>query len=107
MHHHTTPRPKSRPRPKSGLSLLTASARTNLIKKLNVSPFPDLQDLISEFVVRLINVALGLDRERRPHEGEQGRVEVHGPVRVERHVHGNEALKTKDTARQLRREMAN
>ena len=75
------------------VSLLTTGPWTNLIQKLNISSLPDLKDLMSQLLVRLVDVALRLNGERRTNEGKQSCVEVHGAVRVQRHVHRDETLK--------------
>ena len=73
---------------------LTAGAGTDLVEELLLGPLPDLEDLRAQPLVGLVNVALGLDGERGAHEGEERRVEVDGAVRIERHVHRDEALQS-------------
>ena len=50
---------------------------------------------MSQLLVRLVDVALRLNGERRSNEGEESGVEVHGAVRVQRHVHRDQTLKGK------------
>ena len=74
---------------------LTAGAGTDLVEELLLGPLPDLEDLRAQPLVGLVNVALGLDGEGGAHEGEERRVEVDGAVRIERHVHRDEALQVR------------
>ena len=64
-----------------------------MIQKLNISSLPDLKDLMSQLLVRLVNVALRLNGERGTNEGEESGVEVHRSVRIKGHVHRNQTLK--------------
>lgn len=72
---------------------LTSGRRNDLIQELRTGPLPDLLDHRPELGVRVVNVALCLDLQRRPHDGEQRRVEQDGAVAVQRHVHRDESLK--------------
>ena len=54
---------------------------------------------MSQLLVRLVDVALRLNGERRSNEGEEGGIEVHGAVRVQRHVHRDQTLKGKGKKR--------
>ena len=49
-------------------------------------------DLVTKFLVGLVNIALREDVEGGAHQSEESRVEVDRPVRVQGHVHRDQAL---------------
>ena len=53
-----------------------------------------LQDLMSELLISLVDVAFCEDIERGSHQGKQCGVEVDSPIRTEWHVHGDQTLNT-------------
>lgn len=73
-------------------SFLTSGRWNDLIQQLRTGPLPDLLDHRPEFGVRVVDIALRLDSQRCPHDGEQRRVEQNGAVAVQRHVHRDESL---------------
>ena len=72
---------------------LTTSWGDHLVKKFGVSPFPDLLDDSSQFLIGLVDVALHLDPKWRPHQRKQCGIEHDRTVAVQGHVHGHQALK--------------
>ena len=58
----------------------------------SVSPAMLFIDLVTKLLVGLVDVALGEDVERGAHQSEESRVEVDRPVRVQGHVHRDQAL---------------
>ena len=62
----------------------------------SISPAMLFIDLVTKFLVGLVDVALGEDVERGAHQSEESRVEVDRPVRVQGHVHRDQALQARD-----------
>ena len=53
-------------------------------------------NLVTKLLVGLVDVALSEDVEGGAHQSEESRVEVDRPVRVEGHVHRDQALQARD-----------
>ena len=63
---------------------------------VSVSPAMLFIDLVTKLLVGLVDVALGEDVEGGAHQSEESRVEVDRPVRVQGHVHRDQALQARD-----------
>ena len=66
-----------------------------LVQHRHVGLPEDLEDLVAQLLVGLVDVALGEDVERGPHQRKQRRVEVHRAVSTQWHVHRNQSLDEK------------
>ena len=77
---------------KQNKNKLTSSSRTDLIQELDIGPFPDLEDLVPKLLIGLINVTLSFNGKGCSYKGKQGGIEINGTIRIQRHVHRDEAL---------------
>lgn len=73
-------------------AFVTSGRWNNLVQELRISSLPDLLNHRPELGIRVVDITLRLDSQRRPHDGEQRRVEQDGAVAVQRHVHRHESL---------------
>merc|ERR1719350_1982904 len=66
--------------------------RATLVEDGDVCLSEDLENLVTKLLVGLVDVALGEDVEGGAHQSEESRIEVDRPVRVQGHVHRDQAL---------------